>query len=288
MAVTLILVGKTPGQTQFGLDQFIEHYKCETTADLVLTDTSVPQRGNVHPDYPFMFVTDRHCAETSQSASALDLIYGGCLASSGGAPVLPPRQHEFGDAVQSASSSWGSAGATIGTVSAQFYAPQNTLSYISYNAVGTDEADDPTGDPEIITVTAGNGTFAPGTTIATLATDYFSSQIVHSLKSTEVVVATKFWQNVSIKTKVLVPFIINTPAGTALIGIGAPGTGYAVGNTLSISAGGESATLVVVSLGVSQSILQISTTSNTFTVGHNLLVPSGGSGSGALFNVVIV
>ena len=288
MAVTLILVGKTPGQSQFSLDQFTEHYKCDATADVVLTDASVPQRGDVHPNYPFMFVTDRHCAETAQSASALDLVYGGCLASSGGAPVLPPQQHEFGDAVQSASSSWGSAGASIGTVSAQFYAPQNILSYISYNAVGTVEADDPTGDIEIITVTAGSGTFAPGTTIATLATSYFSSQIVHSMRSTEVVVATKFWQNVSTKTKVLVPFIITIPAGTALIGIGAPGSGYAVGNTLTISAGGESATIVVASLGVSQSILQITTTSNTFTTAHSLLVPSGGSGSGALFNVIIV
>lgn len=201
--------------------------------------------------------------------------------------ILPPYRHEFGDAIQSASSSWGSAGASIGTVSVQFYAPENTLNYLSSPSVGTVEADDPTGAIEIITVQSGNSNFAPGTTIANLATNYFSEQIVHTLDSQEMV-AGKYWQNTSRKTKVLVPFIITVPAGTALITIGAPGTGYAVGNVLSISASGQSATFTVTSLGVSQSILQINVTANTFTAGHNLLVPSGGSGSGALFNVVIV
>ncbi len=80
MPVTLTLTRKTPGQTQFGLDTFTEHYKCDATADVVLTDPSVPQIGAAHPDYPFMFITNRYCTETSESASALDLVYMGVLS----------------------------------------------------------------------------------------------------------------------------------------------------------------------------------------------------------------
>ncbi len=79
MAVTLTLTGKTPGQTQFGLDTFTEHYKCDATADVVLTDPGVPQMLTPHPDYPYMFITNRYCSETSESASALDLVYTGML-----------------------------------------------------------------------------------------------------------------------------------------------------------------------------------------------------------------
>ena len=269
-----------PSSTAFGLDQLRRSYKTALSATAAIA--AAPAVGTADETFPNMFLVPISTPESAESATRVDLVYMGTFGS-----TLPAQKHDSGDAVQSASSSWGSGGATIGTVSVQFYAPQNTLTYFSYLGVGTDEAADPTGDPQIITVTAGSGTFAPGTTIATLATSYFSSQIVHSLDSSEIVPG-KYWQNVSRKTKVLVPFIITIPAGTALIGIGAPGTGYNVGDTLSISAGGESATIVVASLGVSQSILQISVTSNTFTTAQSLLVPSGGGGSGALFNVIIV
>ncbi len=106
MAVTLTLTGKTPGQTQFGLDTFTEHYKCDVTADVVLTDGSVPAMGSVHPSYPFMFVTARYCSETSESASALDLTYMGVL---GGTCVItlndPGADYVAGDQVAIASGS---------------------------------------------------------------------------------------------------------------------------------------------------------------------------------------
>src|SRR5712672_2218954 len=108
MATVLTLTGKSPGQTQFGLDTFTESYKCDATADVVLTDPTVSQMGSAHPDYPFMFVTARPCSETGESASVLDLIYTGCLTDDGvGNPILPSQQHEYDNAVQSATSSRG-------------------------------------------------------------------------------------------------------------------------------------------------------------------------------------
>jgi hypothetical protein len=100
MSVTLTKVGKTPGQTQFGLDTFTEHYKCDATADIVIRDLSVPAKGSAHPDYPYLFVTDRYCSETGEKASALDLVYMG--AFTGG--VLPPSKHSLDNPVQSATS----------------------------------------------------------------------------------------------------------------------------------------------------------------------------------------
>ncbi len=106
MPVTLTLIGKRPGQQQFGLDTFTEHYKCDVTADVVLTDGSVPAMGSVHPSYPFMFVTARYCSETSESASALDLTYMGVL---GGTCVItlndPGADYVAGDQVAIASGS---------------------------------------------------------------------------------------------------------------------------------------------------------------------------------------
>src|SRR6266498_2688540 len=100
MSVILTLIGKTPGQSQFGLDTFTEHYKCDATADTVLTDDSVPEMTTVHPDYPFMFITARHVQETGEKASALDLVYTGCIRGSEEGPALPSRQHENNNAVQ--------------------------------------------------------------------------------------------------------------------------------------------------------------------------------------------
>ena len=281
MAVTLIHTGRRPGQTQFGLDTFTESYKANDAADNVLTDGSVPQRGDAHPDFSGMFVTDRYCSETGPQSSALDVVYMGTLSE------LPPQQHESGTAVQSASSGWGSTGAQIGEVSVQFYAPTNVLTYISEGGPGTDEADDPSDDPVIITVQAGNANFAPGTTIANIAANYFSTQIVHSLDSTEIV-AGQYWQNVSRKTKVFIPYLVSVPAGSAFVALAAPGINYAVGDVLTITDGGQTATMRVTALGISQSILAFETLTNDFTSPGNLLSATGGSGTGAKFNVIIV
>jgi hypothetical protein len=294
MSVVLTWAGSTPGQPQFGLATLTEHYKVQNddgsqiTAAAVLVNSSVPQLGAAHPSFAFMFCTDRHCAETGESASALDVIYMGCLEDDGeGHPVLPVQKRDSGTAIQSASSSYGSSGAILGQVSAQYYAPTNILSYISTNPVGLDESDDPTDDVEIITVVVGSGNFAPGTTIGDIATGYFSTQITHSLQNQEIV-AGKYWQHVSQKTKVLIPFLVTVPSGTAFVTLSAAGTGYRIGDILTITAGGETATLYVTTLGLSQSVLTFVTAANSFTTNQISLSSTGGTGSGARFNVVIV
>src|SRR5258705_13619300 len=113
MATVLTLTQKRPEQRQFGLDTFTEIYKCDATADVVLTDPTVPQMGSAHPDYEFMFVTGRPCYETGESSSELNLIYMGCLTDDGeGNPMLPAQQRETGKDIQSVSSSKSSGGAT--------------------------------------------------------------------------------------------------------------------------------------------------------------------------------
>ena len=287
MAVTLTLVGKTPGQTQFGLDTFTEHYKCDATADIVLTDADVPQMGSAHPDYDFMFVTNRYCSETSESASALDLIYTGCLIDDGeGNPVLPAQQHQQGDAVQSASSNYGELGALSSPVTVQYYALENTLSYISYGGTGSDAADDPSGDPEVISLTSGDLNLSVGLIVDRILAQYFSPNIVHSLNSNEIV-AGQFWLNVSKKTKGFLPYLVNMVPGP-YVQLSIPGSGYTVGDTLTISAGGESAVVVLVAIGLSNSVIAWTVSSDTFTVPQASIVSTGGTGTGAAFNIIIV
>ena len=67
-----------------------------------MVDSGVPQQGDAHPDYATMFVTDRYCAETGESASALDVTYMGTLTE-----TLPPQQPHYSDAVLTATRSRG-------------------------------------------------------------------------------------------------------------------------------------------------------------------------------------
>ncbi len=281
MAVTLTLIGKTPGQQQFGLDNFTEHYKCDATADIVLTDGSVPAIGSAHPDYASMFVTARYCTETSESASALDLTYMGTLSGE-----LPVSKHDTENAVQSASSSKGSGGQiATSPVTIQFYAPTNILTYISADAPGTDIADDPTEGIVIISTVVSDTTLS-ATSIPGFVGAFFQEQILETHQATEIVIG-KFWLNVSRKIKSFTAFILDLPPG-AYITLSGAGTGYFIGNSLTISAGGEGATMDVDTVGVGNSISTFTVTTNTFTVAHNFLAATGGSGSGALFNVVII
>src|SRR5215471_3838379 len=164
MAITRYKVSKTPVQQQFGLDQFTERWKCLETADVVLTDGSVPHKGDAHPDYPFMFVTDRYCVESGESSSALDLVYTGCLASADDLPVLPPQQHESDVQVMSSSSSRSSGGATLSAANTvQFNAPTNSLNFLTYNAAGdVSGVTDPAADVEVITLQLGDTSYVPG------------------------------------------------------------------------------------------------------------------------------
>ncbi len=283
MAVTLTLTGKTPGQIQFGLDTFTEHYKCDATADVVLTDGSVPAIGAAHPTYSTMFVTNRYCTETSETASALDLTYMGTLSGS-----LPAQKTDSSTAVQAASSSAARDGRRADPpLSLQFYAPTTTLSYISYTTPGTDTAPDPTGDIKAITLTVADQAISIGSgTIQDLIDGFFDVQILETHQSTEIV-AGQYWQNVSQKVKSYTAFIFNVAPGPLIV-LGNPGINYAPGDILTIGGGGGTASMTVVAVGISDSITSFTVSSATMINPAVGLPASGGSGTGATFNVVIV
>ncbi len=207
MAVTITLTGKTPGQTQFGLETFTEHYKCDATANIVLTAAEVPQMGSAHPDYPRMFVTQRNVAETSESASALDLTYMGMFGLS--ELDLPLPMNTRGHSVASASSSSGLGGFALSPAATlQFYAPTNTQTWISTTPGDGGTVVVPT---EEIVVFA--FTFPPpydfftGDWYAFVRGNFFSELTTTVIQSTEIV-ADQYWQNVATSTKSLIAFAI--------------------------------------------------------------------------------
>ncbi len=292
MAVILTLTGKTPGQTQFGLDTFTEHYKCDVTADIVLTDGSVPQMGSVHPDYAFMFVTQRHVSETSESASALDLVYMGCFTDDGeGNPNLPAQESDTDNQVQSASSSRGvNSWVTLTSpLTVQFYAPSNVLSFITYGAPGTKgTVADPNSTVQVITFTIGDTsvTFSASTSEA-LISQFFTPVIVGSFQSKEIV-AGKYWLNTDRKTVSLQPYIFNLPAGFYPVPY-STGTGYVLGDSITVTGTG-SCTMDVTSVYTPIGAIAATViTSNTLSAATGTPISaSGGSGSGASYTVIEV
>ncbi len=212
MAVTLTKVGKTPGNTQFGLDTFTEHYKCDATADVVLTDPSVPQMLSVHPDYAFMFVTSRYCTERSESSSALDLAYTGCLASVGDSPTLPLQKATSGGQVGSATTNTSSIifpSTATNPASVTFYAITNTLSFFSTDPADASEPDDPPEIDSLITWDLGFGV-QPGLSnpdlIAFLLEDAFVQAITETPPAIDPVVQGQFYQITKSKTRTLQPY----------------------------------------------------------------------------------
>ena len=210
---SLTLVGKTPGQSQFGLDQFTEHYKTDTTADAVLTDGTVPQKGSAHPTYPFMFVTDRRVMETGPSASALDLVYQGILNTSSGLPVLPAKQHSESRNVASATTNtsaviWPRVATNPATL--QFYAATVTIAFIATSDAPTDEPGDPplVVATDIITWNLGvaeqPANSIPGI-IDFLLNDAFVQAISETTEANEVV-AGQFWLITKRKIRALLPY----------------------------------------------------------------------------------
>ena len=281
MAVTLYHVGRTPQSTQFGLDTFTEHYKANDAADVVLLDSGVPQRGDAHPDYAQMFVTERYITETGPSSSALDVTYMGTMTGE-----MPPSQEEDSDAVQSASSSKGVDGTILTSpITVEFYAPTKRLNFITYGAKGSlGTVADPTDEIRIIKVTAGDTSYAPTGALGDIVANFFTQQIVDTMSSPEIV-SGQFWQNAEVKTKTLTGWIFSVESGDYII-MFAPGQGYTVGNSLTMTDGSHTAVITVDSVGIGNSVLGFHATSNTFdytTLGIGPIYTSGGSGSGAAF-----
>lgn len=212
MAVTLTLRGKTPGQQQFGLDTFTERYKCDATADVVLTDAGVPQMGSAHPDYAFMFITARHCDETGEKASALDLVYMGCLKVVDAAPVLPAQQPSSGGQTASATTNTDQdifPLTVTNPASVTFYAITRTLRFISNNPAATDEPDDPPVVTSLITWDLGFGV-QPGFSIPAMETYLLTKAFVQSINEAppdiDPIVAGQFYQITKRKTRTLLPY----------------------------------------------------------------------------------
>ncbi len=291
MAITLYHNGRTPGQTQFGLDTFTEHWKAAESADAVLIDASVPQRGDAHPDYPFMFVTDRYCSETGEQASALDVVYMGCMKDDGeDGPLLPPSQQQYGTAVQSASSSLPMTGAAATSpLTLQFYANTSRLTFWTYNAIGeVGNAPEPSQEPQIISLTSNDAAYSPGSAgIADIIANFFMLFETNTIEPNEIV-SGKFWQNTELKTVFYGPPIFQVFIdGDSAIGLFAQGIGYSVSDSLSVSGAGGSASLTVTAVAGNGAITGLTLGSASFTSTTIVVLDaSGGTGTGAKFACV--
>jgi hypothetical protein len=140
-----------------------------------------------------------------------------------------------------------------------------------------------------MTITCGDTSFS-GASTPELIAGWFSTVTVETTRSTEVV-AGKFWANSATKMLILSPYLFVLSPGPYL-SLNNPGLSYTAGDILTISSGGESATVHVSSvggtIGTPGGLLTWEQTSNSFTVAHTALPATGGSGSGAAFNVFII
>lgn len=294
MAITLYHVGRSPVMRQYDLDQFVEHYKTDTDAQTASTDSGVPQKGDAHPGFNFMFVTDRSIQESPGQSASIDITYTGCLTDDGaGHPNVPPAKNDSGIQVMSATAN------TLGTLTAlpqpltvQYYAPFGGKRWYTYGGRATSGyAPGVSQDIGIVSMSSiGNSlfTFSPSASEIDIVLDCFYYKYIHDFKDEEVV-AGKYWLNTSRKIKTIAPFF--TVAVTAASGAYARlidgGEGYTTGDVLSVSGGTASATITVVSTDFTGGVTQF-TASATGTASAWNLAASGGTGSGAIFGIIVL
>ena len=206
MAIILTHIKRRPGASQWGLDTFTESWKANEAADVVLNDGSVPQRGDAHPDYANMFVTDRYCTEAGENASALDVIYMGYMVA------LPPQKPSSSGQVASSTTNTDEdifPATVTNPATVTFYAVTSTLSFISNDP---DDASEPTDPPEVdslITWDLGFGV-QPGLSIpgieTYLLTKAFVQAITEAPPDVEPLVSGQFYQITKKKTRTLLPY----------------------------------------------------------------------------------
>jgi hypothetical protein len=206
MAITLMHLGRRPGQTQYGLDTFTEHYKAAEAADIVLNDVSVPQRGDAHPDYATMFVIDRYCSETAEKASVLDVVYMGYLVA------LPPQKATSSGQVASATTNTSSTifpAVATNPTTVTFYAITSTLTFISADPADASEPADPPTITSLITWDLGFGV-QPGLShpdlVTFLLTEAFIQTITETPPNVEPIVQGQFYLITKQKTRTLLPY----------------------------------------------------------------------------------
>ncbi len=199
--------------------------------------------------------------------------------------TLPPQRHTKSNPIQSSTSSFGRFGPSVAPVTIQYQAPTNTLSYITRSA-GVTNADDPTDALIIRSVTVGSTNFTGGS-LGDAIPNFFSELITGEINANEVVPG-QYYQNVARRTKQYVPFLFNLPSGSVIVSLSAPGANYRVGDMLTITGASGVGILRVTALGISASIIAFNTLSATFTAGESSLAATGGAGTGARFNVIVI
>ncbi len=265
-------------QSIWGLDQLVIPYRGAVTGLEAFLTAHPP--GEASPiDGSNMFLMQKQ-PDGHLQFPTVRMVYQG---KRGG--TLPPQKHGKSNPIQSATSSFGRFGPAVAPATIQYQAPTNTLSYIT-RAAGTTDADDPTDALVIRNITLGSTTFS-GTSLSTAVANFFSTLITAEINSEEVVPG-QYWQNVAKKTKQYVPFTFDLPSGTVIVTLAAPGASYQIGDTLTITGTSGSGVLQVTALGLSSSIIAFITISASFTAGESALVASGGTGTGAAFNVIII
>jgi hypothetical protein len=296
MDPTFIPVDVTPDKTPFGLDQLRRNYKTSLSAEDAIA--AAPAVGDADEVFPCMFLMPLSTPESAESATRVDLSYMGTIAFTGTGevgdpflPVLPAAKTDYNTSVQSSTSSKLNTGATLASpATLQYYAPATVLTYFSFGAPGTATAPVPSASPVPITLTVSDTTYSPGGGVQSSIDTLFVLQIVSTIDSTEIVPG-QYWLNTARTSKLYSPWIFDIASGP-YVTLYNPGDGYTAGDSLGISSGSENATIIVDSVGSlwggGTGILSFHVTSNTFTTAHTALPASGGSGSGAGFNVFII
>lgn len=208
MPVTLTHVGRRPAQSQYGLDTFTESFKSNSPADDVMLDGACPQRGDAHPDFASMFVTDRYFTETSTSSCAIEVTYMGTMSGD-----LPPQKATSTGQVASATTNTSSViypSVATNPASVQFYAKTNSLSFISTDPADASEPDDPDDitEAEIITWDLGFGVQPQchDDIVTFLLTQAFVQGIIEPPPTIEPLVQGQFYQITKQKTSTLFPY----------------------------------------------------------------------------------
>lgn len=200
-------------RTQFELDQIVRSWKCgSATEEDVLSATGLPQVGDAHPLFPFMFVTGLNTSETGDSACSLDVTYQGCLYTIEAGPVLPAKKHSSSGPVASATTNTSSAIFPLtatNPATVQFYGFTNTISFYSNDPDDATEPDDPSEITELITWDLGFG-LQPGLSMPALVTflltEAFVQGIIETPPEVEEVVAGNFYRITKTKSRTLFPY----------------------------------------------------------------------------------
>lgn len=275
---------------QFELDQMTVPFSGAVTG--LDTYISSLTRGDAWSGDANMFLTGWSVSDSNKQYPIVTHEY---IGAKGG--QLPPPKTDFADQVQSASSSRSSTGTVLSSpLTVEYYAPSTVYTWITATSPGnpTETIPDPVTDIRVITLTCGDQTFSEGGLIDVIVDRFFTRSEVATFDSTELVRDGKFYQNQIRKTKILSPFIFNLPSGPG-ISVCSPGSGYRVGDILTVHGSSGYATITITSVfcawgcpSGTGGILSYTTDNITFTEQENCLSAEGGSGSGALLSSFVI